>query len=275
MRKIDIHAHTTNRPTRSTGQKYATLDILSEKMKEFDVEKTVVLATYFPHRSSGISNYRLLNWVSEKPEFSMFGSLDFEHYFYQGFNELSELAEAGKIKGIKIYTTYQNIDLNGDKLKSVVKLASSNKLPVMFHCGYSFSSMSSTGKPAITDMVKASDLEHLIAEFRDTNFIISHLNKPFTRDLTNVVKRYANVYSDMSGLIHSNHEDEKEIENSVQEIKIFLAECGSSKLLFGTDFPVQTHADSVYFIERAMGCFPIEAKEDVYYNNARRLLRWN
>jgi predicted TIM-barrel fold metal-dependent hydrolase len=79
----------------------------------------------------------------------------------------------------------------------------------------------------------------------------------------------------MSGLIHSNHEDEKEIENSVQEIKIFLAECGSSKLLFGTDFPVQTHVDSVYFIERAMGCFPNEAKEDVYYNNARRLLRWD
>jgi len=43
-------------------------------------------------------------------------------------------------------------------------------------------------------------------------------------------------------------------------------------LLFGTDHPVQTHEDSIEFVERGMSSFPEEEKQDVYFNNACRLL---
>ena len=83
------------------SEESATLDAIAAKMKEHGIEKTVVLATYFPHKTSGISNYRLLHWISKRDEFMMFGSLDFEHYFYQGVNELNELAEERLIRGEK------------------------------------------------------------------------------------------------------------------------------------------------------------------------------
>lgn len=59
---------------------------------------------------------------------------------------------------------------------------------------------------------------------------------------------------------------------AVEEIKRFLGECGPERLLFGTDFPVQTHADSVYFIEESMKGFSEEDKAKVYYDNSAKLL---
>ncbi|MFA5084627.1 MAG: hypothetical protein WC475_04620, partial [Candidatus Paceibacterota bacterium] len=108
MKKIDFHCHTTNRMLESGD---ATIGAILKKMEKFEIEKSVLLATYFPHKGSGISNFRLLDWIGGRKELCLFGSLDFKNYFYQGLNELNELAERGDLKGIKIYTCYQDIDL--------------------------------------------------------------------------------------------------------------------------------------------------------------------
>jgi len=84
------------------------------------------------------------------------------------------------------------------------------------------------------------------------------------------VAKRDNVHADMSGLIDSAF-DEKEIKICIEEIKTFVGECGSGKLLFGTDFPVQTHKHSVYFIEQAVK--NVEEKKDIYYRNANTILR--
>ena len=54
-----------------------------------------------------------------------------------------------------------------------------------------------------------------------------------------------------------------------------MNEVGQKKLLFGTDYPVQTHNDSVYMIEEAMKGFGQMDKKDVYYNNAHNILYLN
>ena len=273
MKKIDMHAHTTNRALQRTMEKYASIEVLLEKMKQFNIEKTVLLATYFPHTTSGVSNYRLLDWVKGREEFLVFGSLDFEHYYFQGFNELSELAESGRIAGVKIYTCYQNIDLRSDKFLNVVELAKKHSLPMMFHTGYSFSAMRTVGKHSIADMVKASDLEFVVRENPGMQFVFSHMSKPYFKDMISVAKRNDNLYTDMSGLISSRH-DRAEIPSSVDNVREFLEKAGPAKMLFGTDFPVQTHEDSVYFVEEAMKGFKEMDKQEVYYGNARRLFGW-
>ena len=273
MKKIDIHCHTTNRKIKDAAEQAADIDTICQRMREFEVDKTVVLATYFPHKGSGISNFRLLHWIQNRPEFCMFGSLDFEFYFHQGMNELTELAEKELIKGIKIYTCYQNIDLNSDKFKKVIALAKRFSLPIMFHCGYSYSSRRKYGTVAITEVVKPTHLKLIAQENPEVNLIISHLSKPFVDDLILFVKKNYNVYADMSGLMDSKY-DRNEIPDCVENIRRFLNECGPDRLLFGTDFPVQTHDDSVFFIEYAMKDFPDIDKQIVYFNNAARLLRY-
>jgi len=271
MKKIDIHTHTTNRPVPGVVSNSCSVEYLQKKMKEHDVVKSVVLASYFPHKTSGISNFRLYTWIRDKPEFSLFGSLDFEHYFFQGMNELTELGDMGKLDGVKIYTGYQNIDLNGNKLKEVVKLAHKYEVPMTFHCGYSHSALRKYGKPAITDLVGPKDLEFLARENPEVKFLAAHMAKPFLDEIIEVTKQNPNVYTDMSGLMHSGPEN-KELPRVTEEVKKYLEQAGPDKLMFGTDFPVQTHEDSIYIVENAMQGFSENDKKKVYYDNARRFL---
>ncbi len=279
MKKIDIHCHTTNRKVRDVISESCTLETIAEEMQKYEIEKTIVLATYFPHRGSGITNFRLRNWIDnhgnsdQKNKFQMFGSLDFNHYFWQGLNELEEMAERELMAGIKIYTCYQEIDLASEKFRQVTDIANKHSLPMMFHCGNSYSMMRKFGRSTVTDKpVKASNIELLAKENPYINFVISHLSKPFLDDVIRTAIANPNIYSDMSGLIDSKF-DREEIPNSVEMVKRYVNECGPGKMLFGTDFPVQTHEDSIYFVEEGMKHFSEQEKEDVYYNNVRKLLK--
>ena len=272
MKKIDMHCHTTNRKVEGLLCEYPSLTNLEDYMKQYNIEKSVVLATYFPHKGTGVSNFRLHNWVTGNEKFEMFGSLDFDHFYFQGLNELSEMAEDKLMKGIKIYTCYQHVDLHSDNFNAVLNVAKTHNLPMMFHVGYSYSCMSKHGKVAYTEPVGPRDLEFLSQENPEMNFIFSHMGKPFLSDLVEVVKNSSNVYTDNSGLLDSSYESH-ELAECVEDIKVFLGECGPEKLLFGTDFPVQTHEHSVLMIEQAMKNFLHNEKEKVYFENARRLLK--
>lgn len=268
MKKIDMHCHTTDRKIASTS---ASVEAITGKMEENDIEKTVLLATYFAHRGSGISNFRLMDWIRNESKFYMFGSLDFEHYFYQGINELRELAETfPSLKGIKIYTSYQEIDLKSEKMKKLISLAYRFSFPLAFHCGYSYQAMKHYNKMAITEMVKASELQGILDS--GVNVIASHMAKPFTEDLIFALNKNENLYTDVSGLIDSKT-DSADKPRIVGEVKKLVNKCGTSQLLFGTDFPVQSYEDSIYFVEQGLQGFSEAEKQDVYYNNAMRLLK--
>ena len=201
----------------------------------------------------------------------MFGSLDFDHYFYQGFNEIEELISKDKLRGIKLYTCYQKINLESERVKKIFDLADRYTLPVMFHIGYSFSSQRKYGKPSVEEMVAPGQLEHLARDYPEVDIIVSHLGKPYFKELVTLMKQYNNVHTDMSGLINSRY-DREQIPWAIDGIRQVLGELGPQRLLFGTDFPVQTHEDSIYFIEQAMKDYSDFDKHLVYYHNAKTIL---
>lgn len=270
--KIDIHCHTTNRPLLHTVQPDASLDFIAQEMKKHTILYTLLLATYFPLKGTGITNFRMRNWVDARNQdrhiserFIMFGSLDFEYYFYQGFSELQEMAEKKMIRGVKIYAGYQNIATSN--LKMVLKdICQKYNLPVMFHTG------DCTGTGGIYAGVEEYD--ELIEAFSDIPFLFSHMANPMVDKVIERVKRYRNVYTDMSGLMHSGPDDH-EMPVHIESVKRFYNECGIDRLMFGTDFPVQTHDHSVYIAEEALsqtGCNAQELRQ-FYYGNAARILK--
>ncbi len=266
MKKIDIHCHTTNRALTDIAHHRADIPTIRGLMSKHEIETTVLLATYFPHRGTGITNFRLLHWIQGFPELVMFGSLDFEHYFFQGMNELTELSHNGYIKGIKVYTGYQHVDQK--KLQEVAQLAQRENLPVMFHTGYCYSTLRSG--TSNTNIVRASDLIRIAKEY-GIHVIASHLNKPFLDDLIRSVKQCPTMQADMSGLLDSAwNATEKTMDT--EAVRTYVGECGPARLLFGTDFPVQTHEDSIDFIERAMHDYSESDRRMVYYENAQRIL---
>lgn len=271
MKKIDVHCHVTNRFLPGTVYGDCSVSALSREMDKFEVEKAVVLASYFPHKTSGISNFRMHDWIKGNDRFLLFGSLDFEHYFFQGLNELSELAERGALGGIKIYTTYQKIDLRSDCFNEVVRLASTYDLPMMFHTGYSHGAMSSTGRESVEEMVTACDLEFLAVENPSLRITACHMSKPYTFacGLGNVLERNKNFFTDMSGLLSSKKEA-SELPAIIDDVRAFVDEFGADQLLFGSDFPVQSYEHSVAIVEGAIDSD--KEREKVFYSNARRFL---
>ena len=272
MKKIDIHCHTSSRIISDCISPDASVGHIACLMNEYDVEKTVLLATYFPHKGTGVSNFHLNNWIRHADQFFMFGSLDFEHYFYQGLNEIEELAYEKLIRGIKIYTCYQDVDIKSDKFDKVMQLALLHNLPVMFHAGVSYAAYRKYKKKTISQLYTARELAYVAEKYTDLDFIFSHLSKPNFDDMVKTAIIYPNVYSDVSGLIDSKY-NRDEIPNCIEQVNKFVNECGPEKLLFGTDFPVQSHEDSIKFVEEGMEGFSDEDKQKVYYDNAANLLK--
>lgn len=284
MKKIDVHCHSTPRKVKNVLVDSASIETIEKCMKEHEIEKTVVLASYFPHNQSGISNFRLYNWIRDKPQFLLCGSFDFPTYFYQGLNELEELADMGALKAIKTYTTYQQIDIHSEKMRAITNLADRYSLPMIFHCGDSYGCRRKHDKPAYANDIRPSDLSSLIEQFSRVPFLIAHMGNNTgieatleqtlagVNDIIEMTKRFPNVYTDNSGLIDSFH-DQKEMPAAIDKIKHYLHECGHERFLFGTDFPVQTYEDSFHMIEEALKGFSEKVKEDIYYNNAARIFK--
>ncbi len=100
---IDWHYHLTGRNVKEDIQ---NLQKYTQSMQE-----VYVMASYFPENGSGLSNYNLYYHLKEMKKVKLYLSLDFEHYFFQGYNEMVNIIKESpeKIIGIKIYTGYQNI----------------------------------------------------------------------------------------------------------------------------------------------------------------------
>lgn len=266
MRKIDIHCHTTRSPLKNIIPKAASIDIIEAAMQMHDIETTVLLATYFPNDGKGISNYRLLHWINRHPAFKLFGSLDFHHYFKSGIKELEELAAEQHLAGIKVYAGYQTIDYDSDNFKKVCDIANQYHLPMMFHGGYL--------QCHETDHCKAvnPDQLHKVADYcHSTSVIISHLAWPYVDEMISMTQSHQNVFTDMSGMINS-FETANTLSTCAAGITRFVDACGPQRLLFGTDFPIQTHEDSIKLVELGLVNYSAEDKAQVYYHNAKKLL---
>jgi predicted TIM-barrel fold metal-dependent hydrolase len=221
---IDHHYHLSNKNLQE--------DIIDMKknIKKYNIKKIITMATYFPKRKSGLSNYRLFKHIEKIPEVFMLASLDFEHYYYQHINELLELMTEEKVIGLKIYSGYQKIDFKSKEFKDIIEIGK-NKI-IMFHTGYCH-----IMKYSFNPM----ELEEILKEYKDTKFILAHLSNPFSNEIIYLLNTYQNVYTDVSGLI----ETERDINNASEYLnKIIEKIKDKNKILFGTDFPVQNYEDS-------------------------------
>lgn len=269
MRKIDIHCHTTKSILKGIIPKSATLESIEHEMRIHNIELTMLLASYFPKQGKGISNYHVLHWLKGKPAFKLIGSLDFQYFFSTGIRELTELAEDNHLAGIKIYSGYQDIRYSSKQFHQVAELAAKHQLLLMFHGGYIQCHESDK------DMaVSPHEIAAIAHQYPSIPIIISHLAWPFVDELIQVTLSYDNIFTDSSGMLDS-FKTSHTFDACVEGIKRFLGECGPERILFGTDFPIQSHIDSIRLIEQAMIDYSFNDKKCVYFNNAKKLLKQN
>ena len=284
---IDIHAHTSIRELQGLHTVDASLEYLRQRAKEFGIGKIYLMATYFPLKKSGLANRSLLERIAEDPLFGCFGSLDLESNLFGGLEELDNLAESKLISGIKLYPGYQNVLLSDLRFRPVFQLAEKYHLPVACHlgelhhccpkdsreksqyrCGQNFCQLDQRGY-----LSRPYHLGKVARDFPNVNFIACHLANPFFAELRAVMTELQNVYTDISGqFLSGTSEDNPEYRlQLIAEITEFLRlDHGVERLLFGTDFPIQSYADTLSLVT-ALPLSSID-RQKVLSDNALKVL---
>jgi uncharacterized protein len=206
--------------------------------------------------------------------------------FAAGIAELRMMAEAKLIAGIKLYPGYQDFHPGKMAMFPLYELAAEFKLPVMLHGGELHACCRRKDRLAgkrHCEICWIEKLQHLsrpevmanaFAYFPEVDFVVSHLANPYFDELRSVMNTYQNVFTDLSGQFVSGRSDDDTPEYRqliVEELKKFIAlPNGIDRLLFATDFPIQSYEDSISIV-KALG-LTAEEEEKIFYANAYRLL---
>lgn len=283
---IDIHAHTSVHKLWELHVESATISDLEKEADSNGVEKIVLMATYFPFKKSGLKNEALLERIKGNEKFLMFGSLDVMNDFAAGLAELKRLADGRLIAGIKLYPGYQDFLASSPAVYPVYQLAEKYRLPVMFHTGELHGCCPHNERAHDHFRCESCRIERLqyqsrpmqmigaIQAFPGVDFILSHLGNPYFAELRKVMAEHPNVYTDISGQFVSGSEEEDTPEyrrEIVGEIKKIIAlPHGIDRLLFGTDFPIQSYRDSIDLI-KALGLAKSD-EQKIFHDNAVKIL---
>lgn len=134
--------------------------------------------------------------------------------------------------GVKLAPLYQNVHPKDTRYYEIYRYCVKHGLPILFHAGTSFVS----GTPL--DYSRPVHFDEVASDFPDLRMVLAHLGHPWEGETIAVIRRHANVYADLSALYYRPWQ----FYNSMRLLVEYRA---SEKVLFGSDFPFTTTADSL------------------------------
>ncbi|HZO90743.1 MAG TPA: amidohydrolase family protein [Chthonomonadaceae bacterium] len=142
-----------------------------------------------------------------------------------------------KLAGIKLAPMYADFSPLDDRLTPIYERAQRDGLPVLSHIGTTFCQFAPLAhtRPILID--------ELAMRFPRLKFIMAHLGHPWEPETLVVIRKHPNVWSDLSALYYRPWQ----LYNSL----VLAQEYGvMKKILFGSDYPFATPADSIAGLRR-------------------------
>jgi len=174
-------------------------------------------------------------------------------------------AQRGFVKGFKIWLGYRRVFARDEVFAPLYDYAEEHELPVLFHTG---DTASSTGS-----LVHAQPLtlDELANEREALKIVVCHLGNPWVVDTAELLYKHENVFADISGLVVGGGGYAKEymrmLAQRISEAVYYAG--GAEKLVFGTDYPVETHENGLSLV--SMLKVTQADKEKILWRNASRL----
>ncbi len=139
--------------------------------------------------------------------------------------------------GVKLAPLYQNIHPHDKRCYELYSYCQKHGLPILFHTGTSFVSGTPLeySRPVLYDSIAV--------EFPELRMVLAHLGHPWEGETIAVIRRHRHVYSDISALYYRPWQ----FYNSMRLLVEYKAD---HKVLFGSDFPFTTTADSIEQVRR-------------------------
>jgi predicted TIM-barrel fold metal-dependent hydrolase len=193
------------------------------------------------------------------------GSADPENVSEEILAALETNMADSSIRAIKLYTGYRHFYPDDEACVPIYRLAMKYDMPIIFHTGDCVSPM------ARLRFSHPLAIDDLAFRFPDLKIVMAHMGNPWLQDASEVIFKNENVYADLSGLIIGLPEDYKEEyrKRLLRQLESAIYYCGADNLMFGTDYCLVSHADSLHFFSR------LHIKEadmgKILYKNALKL----
>ncbi|WP_165219642.1 amidohydrolase family protein [Aquisphaera insulae] len=211
-----------------------------------------------------IDDQDVADYVARDPDRMIgFMSLDPTQHGWEA--EMRDGFERLGLRGIKLLPMYAGFYPQDDRLEPLWKYAAAHRLPVLLHSGTTFVS----GAPI--DCTLPRHLDAVAIRHPDVKIILAHLGHPYEGETVAVIRKHPNLFADISALFYRPWQLFHSL-MLVHEYNVW------EKILFGTDFPVTTVAETVAGL-RGLGQIridrfrlPAEEIERIIHRDALTLL---
>lgn len=253
------------------GDKTVEPETLIKVMKENDVEYAICLQGNY----GGYQN--LYTYEASLKYKSLIPSATYDPFFVKKELIINHLFDELKIPVIKmevsngsgLMANHNTVLLNGKEMNEVYEMANNHNLIFFIDIG----------RPN-NNCYQIDNLREMILKYPNMKFVICHLTAP-QRNQMDLLKEnmhklnLPNVYFDIASL-PNNTKEQYPFTNALEYIREAINIIGSEKILWGTDFPYAmknySYIESYKYIEDSNLFTPIE-KENIFYNNAKRLFK--
>ena len=262
---IDCHVHLNNYHESLTRPTKDNVEELWQAMATHGVEHAVVLTSYRVDVNRP-SVEEVLATLSNDPRTTVVEGLRWRGDARTDLFTLEERLRAGVVKGIKLYPGYDQYAINDPSLESVFRIAAKYDVPVMIHCGDTYS------KHAKVRQAHPLLVDDVAVDYPDVKFVICHLGNPWFQDTAEVLYKNDNVFADVSGLTLGNFESEFE-RYMVQRVKDMIMYMGDpgKQLMYGSDWPLVAMGPYLKFLRNLD--FPAATMENISWRTAARLFK--
>jgi uncharacterized protein len=169
-----------------------------------------------------------------------------------------------EVKAFKVRLGYVKASAESPVFNGLYDYAESEGLPVLFHTG---DTAFSTGDLARSHPLT---LDGLANKREELIIVLCHFGNPWFEDAAELIYKHPRVYADISGLITNGAYGEKYAEWLARKISeaIYFA-AGAEKVIFGTDYPVTKHSETLGLVKRLD--IDERDKEKILWRNAERV----
>ena len=242
------------------------LEVILLEMDAAGIDESVLLPLdcTTAHGCSLVSNEIVIDLMEKNDRFYGFSSVDPRSR--DALIRLEKYIDYYGLKGLKLDPSLQLFSHEEkDILYPLYQYCSEKSIPVMIHCGLSWS-MTASAKHTNPLL-----LEETIHDFPELKIIIPHFGWPWINETLMLALKYKNVYID-SSIVYSG--TPTQVFKQVFENQIGLNVIESSlmyKLLFGSNYPRTDMRRTVRGLEKI--AFSPDFKERFYKENTLSLLK--
>lgn len=146
--------------------------------------------------------------------------------------ELERCHQELHCQGVKLGPVYQGVHPLDVRAYEIYRYCAQHGLPIITHMATTFSS----GVPL--DYARPIHMDQVACDFPGLSIVLAHLGHPWEAEAIAVIRKQPNVYADLSALYYRPWQ----FYNTMRLLVEYHAE---NKVLFGSDFPATTTADSL------------------------------